>query len=411
MTNTQLTKIKSDFPALTQRVRGKPWVYLDSAATALKPWPVIEKLGHFYTYEVSNVHRGAHYIADQATQSFEKTRQLVSEFINSSSTSEIIFTKGTTESINLVADTWGQQNISEGDEILISEMEHHANLVPWQNLCLLKKAKLVVAHVTDQGGLDWIDFENKINPKTKLIAITHCSNVTGQIVDIQKITQIAKKVNAKVLVDGAQFITYSKVDVQKLDVDFYAFSAHKLFGPFGVGVLYGKKQILESMPPYQFGGSMISSVSFERTQYNDIPFRFEAGTPNISGVIGLGTAIEYLNKIGMNAITEHENHLTGTVKQALEQLGGIRFFDQKNLEQPNSVPIFSFHLIGAHPADVGQILDQESVAVRIGHLCAQPFMKRMGVTGTIRASFSIYNTEKDVEKLVDGLKKAKEILL
>ncbi len=404
-----LTRIRADFPALTQRVRNKPWVYLDSAATALKPWPVIEALGHFYTYGASNVHRGAHYVADQATVRFEKTRELTAVFLNAQQTQEIIFTKGTTESINLVANAWGDTNINSGDEILISEMEHHANIVPWQMLCQRKNAKLVVAKITDQGLLDWDDFAAKITQKTKLVALTQCSNVLGTIVDVKKAAQLAHAKGAKILVDGAQYVTFAKVDVQDLDVDFYVFSAHKLFGPFGVGILYGKKQWLDAMPPYQGGGSMISSVSFEKTEYNDVPFRFEAGTPNIAGVIGLGAAIEYLNKIGMEAVNEHEIKMAHEVQQALQDLGGIRIFG--NASTDVKAPIVSFHLEGAHPADVGQILDQESIAVRVGHLCAQPLMKRLGITGTIRASFSIYNETKDLEKLVEALKKAKEILL
>ncbi len=402
----ETNKIRADFPALTQKVRGKPLVYLDSAASALKPWPVIERIGHFYTYETSNVHRGAHFLADRATQAFEESREKVRKFLNASSIEEVIWTSGTTASLNLIAQTWAHQNLKAGDEVLVSEMEHHANIVPWQMACEHTGAHLKVIPVTDQGELDWNQFEKLVSSKTKLVALTHCSNTLGTYVDIQRAAKLAHSKGALISVDGAQVVSTRPVDVQKLDVDFYSFSGHKLFGPYGIGVLYGKKEHLLKMPPYQGGGSMISKVTFERTTYNDLPFKFEAGTPNIEGVIAMGTAIDYVLKIGFEKIHEIEKALLDYATTELQKISGLKIIG----EAKDKAPLISFSMEGLHHSDVSQILDQEGVAVRAGHHCTMPLCNRFHVTGTLRASFSIFNNKADVDALVKALIKAKEML-
>lgn len=399
-------KRKIDFPILTQKVHNKNLVYLDSAATALKPWPVIERLSHFYTYETSNVHRGAHFLADKATVAFEQTREKVAQFIGAANSEEIIFTSGTTQSINLVAHSYGLQNIKSEDEILVSEMEHHANIVPWQMLCEKTGAKLVVTPVLDSGELDLNAFKSLLNNKTRIVAITHCSNTLGTYNDIQYICQMAHAVGAITVIDGAQAITTLPVDVQKLGADFYAFSGHKLFGPFGVGILYGKKSLLQNMPPYQGGGSMISTVRFEKTTYNDIPYRFEAGTPAIAEVIGLGAAIDYVNKIGFDEIQEHEQKLLHLATSELLTITGLKIIGTAK----HKAPIISFSIANLHHSDIAQILDQESIAVRAGHHCTMPLLTKYGVSGTVRASFSIFNQSTDIAALMKGLSKAKELL-
>lgn len=406
ITDNFSAKRKIDFPILTQKIHGKNLVYLDSAATALKPWPVIERLSHFYTYETSNVHRGAHFLADKATVAFEQTREKTAKFIGAASAEEIIFTSGTTQALNLVAHSYGLKNIKAGDEILVSEMEHHANIVPWQMLCEKTAAKLVVAPVLETGDLDLESFKKLLNNKTKIVAITHCSNTLGTYNDIQNICQLAHAVDAIVVVDGAQAITTIPVDVQKLDADFYAFSGHKLFGPFGVGVLYGKKSLLQNMPPYQGGGSMIATVSFEKTTYNDVPYRFEAGTPAIAEVIGLGAAIDYVNNIGFDEIQDHEQTLLQLATRELLTIPGLKIIGTSK----HKAPIASFSIEGLHHSDVAQILDQEAVAVRAGHHCTMPLLKKFGVSGTVRASFSIFNQSTDIAALMKGLSKAKELL-
>ncbi len=406
ITDNFSAKRKIDFPILTQKIHGKNLVYLDSAATALKPWPVIERLSHFYTYETSNVHRGAHFLADKATVAFEQTREKTAKFIGAASAEEIIFTSGTTQALNLVAHSYGLKNIKAGDEILVSEMEHHANIVPWQMLCEKTAAKLVVAPVLETGDLDLESFKKLLNNKTKIVAITHCSNTLGTYNDIQNICQLAHAVDAIVVVDGAQAITTIPVDVQKLDADFYAFSGHKLFGPFGVGVLYGKKSLLQNMPPYQGGGSMIATVSFEKTTYNDVPYRFEAGTPAIAEVIGLGAAIDYVNNIGFDEIQDHEQTLLQLATRELLTIPGLKIIGTSK----HKAPIVSFSIEGLHHSDVAQILDQEAVAVRAGHHCTMPLLKKFGVSGTVRASFSIFNQSTDIAALMKGLSKAKELL-
>lgn len=402
-------KLRADFPALTQKIRGKQLVYLDSAATALKPWPVIERISSFYSYETANVHRGAHYLADIGTQNFESTRDKTKSFINAAHREEIIFTSGTTASINLVAHSWGRKNLKKGDGILISEMEHHANLVPWQMLCEDVGCELVISPITEAGDLDWNQYQNlleKRSPTIKLVALTHCSNTLGTYIDIQKAAQLAHKSGALIAVDGAQAIPTRAVDVQALDADFYSFSGHKIFGPYGIGILYGKKEILEGMGPADGGGSMISTVSFKKTTYNEIPYRFEAGTPNIEGVIALGAALDYVNKIGFENIQKIEHELLDYARQELKKISDLKIL----ADVADKAPILSFSLGKLHHSDVSQILDQEGIAVRAGHHCTMPLLEKFGMSGTIRASFSIFNNKSDVDQLVKGLKKAQELL-
>ncbi len=397
---------RADFPELTQKIRGKNLVYLDSAATALKPWPVIEKIGHFYTYGAANIHRGAHYLGDKATTDFENTRELVHKFINSEVMEEIIFTSGTTASINLIASTWGEVNVSAGDEIIITEMEHHANLIPWQILAQRKNAQLKVVPITESGDLNLEEYKKLLSSKTKIVAVTHCSNTLGTFNDVKLITNLAHAVGAVVAIDGAQAVSNAPVDVRDINCDFYSFSAHKLFGPYGVGVLYGKRNWLNKMPPYQYGGSMISKVSFSGTTFNDIPYKFEAGTPNISGVIALASAIEYLQKIGFAKVHEIEKDLLKYATDEVSKIEGLKIIGTAT----NKAPILSMSLVGAHHSDIAQILDQESIAVRAGHHCTMPLLERFQVKGTVRASFSIFNNKSDIDSLVSCLKKAKEML-
>jgi cysteine desulfurase / selenocysteine lyase len=406
MSQLDVAKIRADFPLLTQKIRGKNIIYMDSAATALKPWPVIERISHFNTYETANVHRGAHYLADQATGFFEESRATVAAFLNASGTEEIIFTKGTTESINLVAQSFGRQKLQPGDEVLISEMEHHANIVPWQMICDERQARLIVFDVTEKGELDFASFQKKLSSKTKILGISHCSNILGTVNDLTAYIDAAHKIGAVVLVDGAQMVSIEKVDVQKLNCDFYAFSGHKLFGPYGVGVLYGKKALLQAMPPYQGGGSMIDKVCFDKTTYNELPFKFEAGTPNIEAVIALKPAIDYVEKIGLTNIHDYKQTLLSQATAKLKQISGLRIIG----EAENKAAIISFVIEGLHHADIGQILDQENIAVRVGHHCTMPLLQKLKITGTVRASFSIFNTQQEIDALVKATVKAKEML-
>lgn len=401
-----IKKVRADFPALTQRVRAKNLVYLDSAASALKPWPVIERIGHFYTYETSNVHRGAHYLADRATGFYEETREAVRKFLNASQTEEIVFTKGTTDGINLVASTWGESFLSSGDEIVLSEMEHHANIVPWQMLAEKKNLSIKWIPVNNAGELDISNLNQIITGKTKFVSITQCSNTLGTVNDLQPVIAAAHKVGAVVLVDGAQMVANRQVDVQKLDADFYVFSGHKLFGPYGVGVLYGKKPLLEKMPPYQGGGSMISKVTYEKTSFNDLPYKFEAGTPAIGEVIALKAAIEYVQVLGFENIEQYENQLLQTCLTRLSDVAGVQILGSAK----DRAPIVSFNIENIHAADIGQILDQEAVAVRVGHHCTQPLLAKFGLNATVRASFSVFNNEKDIDTFILALQKAKELL-
>jgi cysteine desulfurase/selenocysteine lyase len=402
----KLNKVRADFPLLTKKVRGKNLVYLDSAATSLKPWPVIERLSQFYTYETANVHRGAHYLADQATRAFEEARESVRSFINAESAAEVIFTKGTTEGLNLLAQTWGLQNLKPGDEVLLTQMEHHANIVPWQLIQERTGLQIKVVGLTPQGELDLEDLEKKLTSKTKLLSITACSNTLGTMNPVQELTAKAHAVGATVVLDVAQWVCNWPIDVKKWDCDFIVFSGHKLFGPYGVGVLFGKTDLLKTLPPYQGGGSMISEVSFEKTTYQDMPFRLEAGTPNISGVIALKPAIDYIQALDWTALHNHEQQLLQTATTLLKEIPGLKIHGEAAVK----APIVSFNIAGLHHSDIGQILDQENIAVRTGHHCNQPLMKWLGVTGTVRASFSVFNNENDVKLLVAGVRKAKEML-
>lgn len=405
---SKFEKIRSDFPALQQKVRGKNLIYLDSAATSLKPKMVIDRIQQFYSFETANVHRGAHYLSDLGTTYFENSREAIRSFINAPTVEEVIFTKGTTDAINLVATAWGEANINENDVILISEMEHHANIVPWQNLIQKKSAQIKVIKVLENGDLDYDDFLRKLKLYTpKLVSVTACSNVLGTFNNVEYIIKESHKVGAKVLIDGAQIVAQKQVDVQKLDADFFAFSAHKLFGPFGFGVLFGKKEILESMSPYQFGGAMIQEVSFEKTTYNQLPFKFEAGTPHVEGAIGTMSAINYINSVGMESLHQWDQSLLKYGTEKLQSIPGLKIFGTSE----NKAAVISFMIEGIHGYDLGQLLDQQGLALRVGHHCTQPLMKCLGVSGTVRASFSIYNNFEDIDQLVIALNKAKEILI
>lgn len=400
------TEVRSQFPALQQKVHGHDLVYLDSAATTLKPQVVVDRISKFYALEASNVHRGAHYLSDAATTEFEKARESVRQFVNAEFAEEVIFTRGTTESINLVATCFGSF-LKEGDEIVITEMEHHSNIVAWQVLALQKKCILKYIAVLPNGELDLESLEKIVTSKTKIVAFTGCSNSLGTLTPIEKIVKKAKSVGAVTLMDGAQYISQKKTDVQKLDIDFLAFSAHKLFGPFGFGVLYGKKKLLNEMPPYQFGGSMISTVEFSQTTFNQLPFKFEAGTPHVEGAIGTRAAIEFFQKFSHEEVFQFEQNLLNFAQEELLKIEGLQIFGTAE----SKAAIISFNIKGAHHSDIGQILDQQGIAVRVGHHCTQPLLKKFGLTGTVRASISIYNHQRDIEYLVDAVKKAKRMLL
>jgi cysteine desulfurase/selenocysteine lyase len=402
-----INEIRAQFPALNQDVNGKPLVYLDNGATTQKPQSVIDALSDYYRLNNSNVHRGAHTLSDRATQHFEDARKTLQAFLNAKKAEEIVWTRGTTESINLVAATWGRQNIQAGDEILVTGMEHHSNIVPWQMLCQQTGATLRPIPVKDTGELDMEAFASMLSDKVKFVSVVHVSNALGTINPVEDIIKMAHEVGAKVLVDGAQAVSHWNVDVQALDADFYAFSGHKLFGPTGIGVLYGKEELLNAMPPYQGGGEMIEHCSFDGTTYNVLPYKFEAGTPNIAGAIGLAAAVNYLNGLDRVVLEQHENALLVRANELADQIGGIR----KVGTATKKASVFSFLLDGAHPADVGTLLDQQGIAVRTGHHCAMPVMNQFKIPGTVRASFSFYNTMDDVERLFAGLEKAKMFLL
>lgn len=399
--NFDVQKIREDFPILKTQVRGKPLIYLDNAATTQKPFTVIERIQKYYLEENSNVHRGVHYLSELATKEFEGARETVKNFINAESVEEIIFTRGTTEAINLVANSFGKTFLNEGDEIIISEMEHHSNIVPWQILCEEKNAKLKVIPFDDNGELIIDELENLITEKTKLISIVHISNSLGTINPIKKIIEIAHSYAIPVLVDGAQSIMHNKIDVQDLGCDFFVFSGHKIYGPTGIGVLYGKKELLEQMLPYQGGGDMIKSVTFEKTIYNDLPYKFEAGTPNIEGAIGLKAAIEYLSKIGLDQISIYENELLQYATEKLSQIPQLKIIGTAK----EKASIISFVIENIHPHDIGTILDFEGIAVRTGHHCTQPVMQHFKIPATTRASFSFYNTKEEIDQLFNALQK------
>ena len=404
-TSLDVTAIRKDFPILAQQVHGKPLIYLDNAATSQKPKCVIEALTRFYQMDNANIHRGVHQLSERSTQSYEAARGKVQRFLNAANTREIIFVRGATEGINLVAQTYGRTHVSAGDEIVISAMEHHSNIVPWQMLCEEKGAVLRVIPINDRGEVEFDQFEKLLNHRTRLIAVSHVSNALGTINPVREIVKTAHGWNVPVLIDGAQAVPHMKVDVRSLDCDFYVFSGHKVFGPTGIGVLYGKEQLLEEMPPWQGGGDMIRSVTFEKTTYNDLPYKFEAGTPDIAGVIGLGAAIDYLDQIGMDAVAAHEHDLLEYGTRALESISGLRLIGTAR----EKAGVLSFVIDGVHPHDAGTILDREGVAVRAGHHCAQPVMDRFGVSATTRASLAFYNTKEDIDALVAGIQKVKEI--
>ena len=400
------SEIRQQFPALQQKIRDKNLVYLDSAATTLKPQSVIDRITKFYSYEAANVHRGAHYLADRATGEFEKARETIRNFINAGSIEEIIFTKGTTDGINLVAASYGSF-LTEGDEIVLTELEHHSNIVAWQVLAAQKKCVLKYIAVLPNGEIDLVSLDEQVTTKSKIVAFSACSNILGTLTPIEKIVAKAKSVGAVTLMDSAQYVSQKKIDVQKLGVDFLAFSAHKLFGPFGFGVLYGRKDLLNKMPIYQAGGSMISVVDYQHSTYNHLPFKFEAGTPNIEGAVGTCAAIEFLSQYKIEELFNHEQNLMRLAVDELKQIATVKFFGASE----NKAAIISFTLQGAHHSDIGQILDQQGIAVRVGHHCTQPLLKKVDLTGTVRASISIYNNEDDIYQFIEGVKKAKGMLL
>jgi cysteine desulfurase / selenocysteine lyase len=400
-----IDRIRADFPILSELVRDKPLVYLDNGASAQKPAAVIERIKKTYETEYANVHRGVHYMSQKATDAMEEARIKVQAFMNAASEKEIIFVRGATEGINLVASSWGRANLSAGDEIILSVLEHHSNIVPWQMIAEQTGAVIRVVPVDDSGTFLIDEYEKLLSPRTKMVAVTHVSNALGTIVPVADVVRLAHAQGAAVLLDGCQAVPHIPVDVQALDVDFYVFSGHKLYGPSGIGVLYGKQALLNAMPPYQGGGEMIDRVTFEKTTYAELPFKFEAGTPHIAGIIALGSAIDYLNGIGFDAIAAHEHDL---LKYATEQLSGMNSVKIVGTAAEKAA-ILSFNIHDVHPHDVGTILDYDGIAVRTGHHCAQPVMDRFDVAATVRASFGLYNTRGEVDALVDGIKRVQEM--
>jgi cysteine desulfurase/selenocysteine lyase len=397
--------IRRDFPILGREVHGRPLIYLDSAATYQKPQVVIDAVSRYYAEDNANIHRGVHYLSQLATREYEDARVKIKRFINAAESHEIIFTRGTTESINLVSNSFGRKYIKEGDEIIISAMEHHSNIVPWQMLCEQTGARLRVIPINDAGELLIDEFIQMLNPKVKIVGVVHVSNALGTINPVKRIIELAHSHDIPVLIDGAQAAPHFKVDVQDLDVDFYAFSGHKLCGPTGTGVLYGKTSILNEMPPFMGGGDMIASVSFEKTTYNTLPHKFEAGTPHIAGGIGLGVAIDYLTGIGLDRIAAYENELLEYATELIGAIPGVKIIGTAR----EKASVLSFTLDTVHPHDIGTILDQEGIAVRAGHHCAQPVMKRFAVPATARASFAFYNTKQEIDKLAEGVQKVIDI--
>ena len=397
--------IRDQFPILHQKVHGYPLIYFDNAATSQKPLKVINAISEYYLQENSNIHRGAHYLSNQATEKYEKSREAVRRLINAQNTEEIILTKGTTESINIVAYCLSQCLFQPGEEILISGLEHHANIVPWQIAAEQKGALIKVIPILDSGELDMVAFKNLLSSKTKLLALSHISNALGTINPVKEMIALAKEKGALVLLDGAQSAPHMKVDVQALDCDFFCFSAHKIYGPTGIGVLYGKKAQLEKMPPYQSGGEMIKEVTFKKTIFNDLPYKFEAGTPNIAGGIGLLAAVEFLEEVGLDHIARREAELLAYATKKLKELEGIQFVG----EAKEKAAVISFLVDGIHPSDLGSVLDKLGIAVRTGHHCAQPIMDRFEIPGTVRASFAVYNTENEIDMFIEGIDKVKKM--
>jgi cysteine desulfurase/selenocysteine lyase len=400
-----LEKIRGDFPILSQKVHGRNLVYLDNAATSQKPRAVIEAIVRYYEQLNANIHRGVHTLSVRATEAHDAARQTVKRFLNAGDAREIIFVRGATEATNLVAASYGRTHVAAGDEVLITAMEHHSNIVPWQILCEEKGAQLRVAPMDDNGELRLDEFEKLIGPRTKIVAVTHVSNALGTVNPVREMIERSHRRGVPVLVDGAQAVPHFAVDVQALDCDFYAFSGHKVYGPTGIGVLYGKRALLEAMPPYQSGGDMISSVTFEKTAYNVLPFKFEAGTPDICGAIALGAALEYIDGLGMDKVAAHERELLAYATEAVGAVSGVRLIGTAS-ERAGAL---SFVLGGVHPHDLGTILDREGITIRTGHHCAQPVMERFGIPATARASFAVYNTKEEVDALVEGIQAAREV--
>jgi cysteine desulfurase/selenocysteine lyase len=397
--------VRADFPILQQEVNGHPLVYLDNAATTQKPEAVITAISDYYRNDNANVHRGAHALSDRATGKFEAARENVARFLNSPGTEQIIWVRGVTEGVNLVAHSWGRSNLGPGDKVLVSYLEHHSDIVPWQLVCAEQGAEVVAIPITESGDIDLNALDQLLDESVKMVAVNHVSNALGTVNPIALIAEKAHAVGAKILIDGAQSVAHWPIDVQSLDCDFFTFSGHKLFGPTGIGVLWGKRELLDAMPPFLGGGEMIETVSFEGTTFNTLPFKFEAGTPNIAGVIGLGAAIDYLNALDRQAAAAHEVALLEHTLELAKDIEGLRRVGSPN----HAAGIFSFLLEGTHPSDLGMLLDQQGIAVRTGHHCAQPLMDFYGVPGTARASYSIYNTHADVEALFAGIRKAKSL--
>jgi len=404
-TTFPVEEVRRDFPILHQQVYGHPLVYLDNAATSQKPRAVIDAISHYYERGNANIHRGVHFLSEHATEEHEAARRTVQAFLNAPDKREIIFVRSATEGINLVAQTYGRKHVGAGDEVLITAMEHHSNIVPWQMLCEEKDAHLRVIPINDRGELQMEELPKLLGPRTKVLAVTHVSNALGTINPLRKIVEIAHSHGVPVVIDGAQAVPHLKVDVQELDCDFYVFSGHKVYGPTGIGVLYGKRALLEAMPPYQGGGDMIRSVTFEKTLYNDLPYKFEAGTPNIGGAIGLGAAIDYINHLGIDNIAAHEHDLLTYATESLSAIPDIRIIGTA----AQKAAVVSFIIEGIHPHDIGTILDREGIAIRTGHHCAQPVMLRFRIPATARASFALYNTRAEVDALVEGIQKVKEV--
>lgn len=401
-----INKIRQDFPILKREVNGKPLVYFDNGATSQKPQLVIDAINKYYSFENSNIHRGIHTLSQEATNAYEEARKKVQRFVNAQHEHEIIFTKGTTDSINLVASSFGKKHLKKGDEIIISTMEHHSNIVPWQMICEEAAAILKVIPINDRGELLMDEFKKLLSPKTKLVAITHVSNTLGTINPVKEIIILAKEAGALILIDGAQAVPHTKIDVQELNCDFYAFSGHKMFGPTGVGILYGKEAVLNDLPPYQGGGDMIKTVTFEKTTYNCLPHKFEAGTPNIVGGIGLGVAVDYMNSIGIDKIEAYEHELLTYATEQIKQIEGVRIVG----EATKKASVLSFVVDGTHPSDIGMIIDKLGVAIRTGHHCTEPLMNRLNVPGTARASFAFYNTKEEIDIFIAALKRAVTML-
>src|SRR5579871_1156914 len=404
-TGLDVERIREDFPVLRQTIHGKPLVFLDNAATAQKPACVVEAIRKFHEVDCANIHRGVHELSQRSTAAYEETRVKARRFLNARSKEEIVFVRGTTEGINLVASSWGRKNVRAGDEIIISALEHHSNIVPWQMLCEEKDAKLRVIPMNDRGELLLEEYEKLLNPRTRMVAVGHVSNALGTINPIAEIIQMAHRAGALTLIDGAQAAPHMHIDVQALDSDFYTFSGHKVFGPTGIGILHGKAKLLDAMPPYQGGGDMIRTVTFEKTTYNDLPYKFEAGTPNIAGGIGLGAALSYIHKIGLGKIAAYEHELLTYGTEVLSGIPGLRIIGTAR----EKAAVLSFVMEGIHPHDIGTVLDRQGIAVRTGHHCAQPVMDWFHIPATTRASFAFYNTMAEIDALGAGLRKVQEV--